>query len=91
MLRLVCTALALLALCWAVLTASTAPTRAELRWTHSLRLTAHMKEMGGGGDALIDMKFTTPALCKSFRRAIWSQMAGLDGDLGNCIVIADIR
>lgn len=50
-----------------------------------------MKEMGGGGDALIDMKFTTPALCKSFRRAIWSQMAGLDGDLGNCIVIADIR
>ncbi len=88
MLRLIWVALALLALCWVALTAvSVPPTRAELHWTHSLRLTAHMAEMGGGGDALIEMRFTTGKLCASFRRAIWSQLPGLDGDLGDCTSI----
>jgi hypothetical protein len=63
------------------------PPAAGLRYTHSLRMTAHMKEMGGGGDALIDMRFTTGGLCKSFRRAIWSQLPDLDGELGDCAEI----
>lgn len=49
-----------------------------------LMLTLHFTEMGGGGDAQITMRFSSESLCKSVRRAIWSQLKDMDGHLGDC-------
>jgi len=49
-----------------------------------LTLTLELSTMGGGGTADISMAFSTESLCKSFRRAIWSQLADMPGVLGDC-------
>ncbi len=39
------------------------------------------------GDAYIPMQFSNEELCKSFRRAIWSQLKNAKGELGECVPI----
>lgn len=50
-------------------------------------LTLVFAEMGGGGEAAIRAEFTSEALCKSVRRAIWSQLADMNGWLSPCVPI----
>jgi hypothetical protein len=57
-------------------------------FTWFLILTLHLTSMGGGGDLDIHMRFTSEPLCKSVRRAIWSQMKDAEGVLGDCTPIA---
>lgn len=56
-------------------------------FTWMLILTLHFSEMGGGGDGKFTMEFTSKDLCKSMRRAIWSQLKDMNGDLGECVPI----
>ena len=42
------------------------------------------------GDMHVTMTFTTEALCKSVRRAIWSQFQDLDGHLGDCTKVTPV-
>lgn len=60
------------------------PARGAPPYTHKLTLSMTFKDMGGGGDAEFAMKFSSEKLCKSVRRAIWSQLQDADGDLGEC-------
>lgn len=55
--------------------------------THGVKLLMHFKDMGGGGDAEFVMRFSTLDLCKSVRRAIWSQLQDANGDLGDCAAL----
>ncbi len=50
-----------------------------------LILVMHLADMGGGGDMQVTLRFSTEDLCKSVRRAIWSQLKDApDGELGEC-------
>jgi cell division GTPase FtsZ len=54
-------------------------------WTWVLLLTLHFagdKEWRGNMD--VTMKFDNEALCRTVRRAIWSQFKDADGVLGDC-------
>jgi len=83
--------LALLALAamglWVWELSTARPARGAVPVTHTLAMTMVFKEMGGGGTMDATLGFTSQALCKSVRRAIWSQLSGADGDLGDCLPV----
>ena len=52
-------------------------------------LTMHFTEMGGGGDIKVVLSATSEDLCKSVRRAIWSQLKDADGTLTKCKLLTE--
>ena len=50
-------------------------------------LTLVFAEMGGGGSGVIRAEFSSEALCKSVRRAIWSQLPDMNGWLSKCVAV----
>jgi len=45
---------------------------------------------GGGGTVAIRMEFPTKELCTTMRRAIWSQLSEMKGDMGDCTPIPQV-